>query len=121
MENFCKDVPSIKLVSTTICKIVTEMWFVVSPRSYAVRSPPRARQQGTVKSLLLLSTLVQIFLYNGSLEDSEMLADRKEKRWLIDVKTDLGVLGVKIWRIKALDRIEWFTVLRKTKAKLQGL
>ena len=55
--------PSIKLVSTRICKIVTEMWLVVSPRSYSVRSPPRVRQQCTVKSPLLLSTLVLISLY----------------------------------------------------------
>ena len=40
--------PSIKLVSATICKLVTEMCMVVSPRSYAVRSPPKVRQQCTV-------------------------------------------------------------------------
>ena len=55
--------PSIKFVSTTICKIVTEMWLVVSPRSYAVRTPPRVHQQCTVKFPLLLSTLVLISLY----------------------------------------------------------
>ena len=32
--------PSIKLVSTAICKIVTEMWLVVSPRCDAVSYPP---------------------------------------------------------------------------------
>ena len=37
--------PSIKLVSTKLCKIVTEMCVFVSPRSYAVRSRPRVRQQ----------------------------------------------------------------------------
>ena len=35
--------PSTKLVCTTVCKIVTEMCVVVSPGSYAVRSPPRVR------------------------------------------------------------------------------
>ena len=55
--------PSIKLVSTRICEIVTEMWLVVSLRSYAVRYPPWVRQQCTVKSPLLLSTLVVISLY----------------------------------------------------------
>ena len=56
--------PTVKLVSRpTICKIITEMCVVVSPRSYAVRSPPRVRQQCTVKSPLLLSTLVLISLY----------------------------------------------------------
>ena len=55
---------SIKLVSTTVCKIVTEMCVVVSSRSYAVRSPPRVRQQYTVKSPLLLSTFFLISLYH---------------------------------------------------------
>ena len=55
--------PSIKLVSTTICKIVTEMWLVVSPRSCAVRYPSRGRQQCIMEPPLLLSTLVLIFLY----------------------------------------------------------
>ena len=57
--------PTIKLVSTTICKIVTEMWLVVSPRLCAVRYPPRVHQQCTVKSPLLLSTLVLVSLYEG--------------------------------------------------------
>ena len=35
----------------------------VSPRSYAVRTTPRVRQQCIVKSPLLLSTLVLISLY----------------------------------------------------------
>ena len=57
--------PSIKLISMTICKIpvVLKMWLVVSPRSYTVRYPPRVCQQCTVKSPLLLSTLVLISLY----------------------------------------------------------
>ena len=54
---------SIKLVSMTICKIVTEMCVVVSSQSYAVRSWPRVRQQCTVKFPLLLSTLVLISVY----------------------------------------------------------
>ena len=55
--------PSIKLVSTTTCKIVTEMCVVVSTRSYAVRTRPQVRQQCIVKSPFLLSTLVLISLY----------------------------------------------------------
>ena len=55
--------PSIKLVSTTICKIVTAMCVVVSPRSYAVRTRPRVRQQRTVKSPCLLSNAILISLY----------------------------------------------------------
>ena len=64
--------PSIKLVSMTICKIVTEMCVVVSPWSYAVCSLPRTHQQCTVKSLLLLSTLVPISL---CITSSNMTAD----------------------------------------------
>ena len=55
--------PSIKSASMKVCKIVTEMCVVLSPRSYAVRSPPRVRVQGTVKSKLLLFPLVLITLY----------------------------------------------------------
>ena len=45
--------PWIKLVSITICKIFTKVWLVVSPRSYAVRYPPRVRQHCIMKSPLL--------------------------------------------------------------------
>ena len=54
--------PPIMLVSTTICKIVTELCVVVPPRSYVVRYLRRVRQQNTVISRLLLSTLVVISL-----------------------------------------------------------
>ena len=57
--------PSINLVSTTTCKIATEMCVVVSPRCYAVRSRPQVRHKCIVKSPLLLSTLVLISLYNS--------------------------------------------------------
>ena len=40
-----------------------EMCVVESPRSYAVRYPPRVRHQCTVKSPLLLPTLVLLSLY----------------------------------------------------------
>ena len=55
--------PSIKLVITTISKIFKEMCVVISPQSYAVRYPPRVRQQCTVKPPLLLSTPALIALY----------------------------------------------------------
>ena len=51
---------SIKLVSTTIYKIVREMYVVVSLRSHDVRFRPGLHQQCIVKSPLLLSTLVLI-------------------------------------------------------------
>ena len=40
---------SVKLVSTTICKILREMWLVVSPRSFAVCYPPLGLQLCIVK------------------------------------------------------------------------
>ena len=45
---------------------------------------------------------------------------RQKLRWLDDVEADLRALGVKRWRIKALDRTEWSAILRDAKAKLQG-
>jgi len=33
---------------------------------------------------------------------------------------DKDKLGVKRWRAKALDREEWATIIRETKAKLKG-
>ena len=55
--------PSIKLVSTKICKIVMKIYVVVSLGSYAAHTWPRVHQQCTIKSLLLLSTLVLISLF----------------------------------------------------------
>jgi hypothetical protein len=33
---------------------------------------------------------------------------------------DLRKLGVKRWRMKALDREEWASIIREAKAKLKG-
>ena len=52
------------------------MWLVVSLRSYAVRHPTRVRQQCTVKSPLLLSTLVVISLYK---EEKKLAGPMTEK------------------------------------------
>jgi hypothetical protein len=41
-------------------------------------------------------------------------------RWINDVEDDLRKLGVKRWRTKALDRVEWASIVREAKAKLQG-
>jgi hypothetical protein len=33
---------------------------------------------------------------------------------------DLRKLGVRLWRTKALDRVEWASIIREAKAKLKG-
>jgi hypothetical protein len=36
------------------------------------------------------------------------------------VEDDLRKLGLKRWRMKALDREEWASIIREAKAKLKG-
>jgi hypothetical protein len=36
------------------------------------------------------------------------------------VEGDLRKLGVKRWRMKAMDRVEWPSIVREAKAKLKG-
>jgi hypothetical protein len=36
-------------------------------------------------------------------------------RWINDVEGDLRKLGVKRWRTKVLDRVEWASIVRKTR------
>jgi hypothetical protein len=36
------------------------------------------------------------------------------------VEDDLRKLGVKRWRTKALDRVEWASIIREAKAKMKG-
>ena len=45
---------------------------------------------------------------------------RRRLRWIDDVEDDLRRLGVKRWRAKALDREQWASIIRETKAKLKG-
>jgi hypothetical protein len=45
---------------------------------------------------------------------------RPRLRWINDVEDDLWKLGVKRWRTKALDRVEWASIIREAKAKLKG-
>ena len=45
---------------------------------------------------------------------------RPRLRWTDDVEDDLRKLGVKRWRMKALDREEWASIIREAKAKLKG-
>jgi hypothetical protein len=44
----------------------------------------------------------------------------KELGWINDVEDDLRKLGVKRWRTKALDRVEWASIVREAKVKLKG-
>jgi hypothetical protein len=41
-------------------------------------------------------------------------------RWINDVEDDLRKLGVKRWRTKGLDRVEWASIVREAKVKLKG-
>jgi hypothetical protein len=45
---------------------------------------------------------------------------RPRLRWFDDVEDDLRNMGIKRWRIKALDRVEWASIIKETKAKLKG-
>ena len=45
---------------------------------------------------------------------------RQKMRWLDDVEADLRALGVKRWRIKALNRTKWSTILRRLKLNCKG-
>jgi len=45
---------------------------------------------------------------------------RPRLRWINDVEYDLRKVGVKRWRMKALDREEWASIIKGAKAKLKG-
>jgi hypothetical protein len=45
---------------------------------------------------------------------------RPRMRWINSVEDDLRKLGVKRWRTKVLDRVEWASIVREAKAKLKG-
>jgi hypothetical protein len=36
------------------------------------------------------------------------------------VEDDLRNMGIKRWRIKVLDRVEWAAIIKEAKAKLKG-
>jgi hypothetical protein len=46
---------------------------------------------------------------------------RPRLRWIDDVEDDLRNMGIKRWKIKALDRVEWASIIKEAKAKQKGL
>jgi hypothetical protein len=45
---------------------------------------------------------------------------RPRLRWINGVEDDLRKIAVKRWRTKALDRVEWASIVREGKGKLKG-
>jgi hypothetical protein len=43
------------------------------------------------------------------------------KRWLDDVKCDIKSLGIRNWRLKARNRLEWIAVVREAKVHFTEL
>jgi hypothetical protein len=58
-------------------------------------------------------------MFEGKLEGRRGRG-RPRLRWRDNVEDDLRNLGVKRWRMKALDREEWASIKREAKAKLKG-
>jgi hypothetical protein len=45
---------------------------------------------------------------------------RPRLRWTDDTDDDLRNMSIKRWRIKALDRVEWSSIIKEAKAKMKG-
>jgi hypothetical protein len=58
-------------------------------------------------------------IFEGKLEGRSGRG-RLRLRWINDVEDDLRKLGVKRWRTKPLDRVEWASIVREAKDKLKG-
>jgi hypothetical protein len=58
-------------------------------------------------------------IFEGKLEGRRGRG-RPRLRWVNGVEDYLRKLGVKRWRTKALDRVEWTSIVREGKGKLKG-
>jgi hypothetical protein len=58
-------------------------------------------------------------IFEGKLEGRRSRG-RPRLRWINDVRDELRRLGVKRWRMEALDREEWASVIKGAKARLKG-
>jgi hypothetical protein len=58
-------------------------------------------------------------IFEGKLEGRRGRG-RPRLRWIDDMEDDLRKLSIKQWRMKALDRDEWPSIIKEATAKLKG-